>query len=77
MGEFNIAVDSFPIWKAIVWCFYPISCLVVLELCLRLLNDDDDDDFDGEKLFHYTLLQHLRYHATSIIHNNHSILLST
>ena len=49
MGEFNIAVDTFPAWKAIVWCFYPIGCLVALELCLRLLNDDDDDDFDGGK----------------------------
>ena len=31
MGEFNIAAQSFPIWKAILWCFYPVSALVAIE----------------------------------------------
>ena len=47
MGEFNIAVDSFPIWKAILWCFYPVTILVGMEMFLRLSNDDDDDDEGG------------------------------
>ena len=47
MGEFNIAVDSFPIWKAVAWCFYPVSVLVGLELFLRAANGDDDDDGGG------------------------------
>ena len=47
MGEFNIAVDSFPIWKAILWCFYPVTVLVGMEMFLRLLIDDDDDDEGG------------------------------
>ena len=47
MGEFNIAVDSFPIWKAILWCFYPVTFLVGVEMFLRLLNDDYDDDEGG------------------------------
>ena len=47
MGEFNIAAQSFPIWKAILWCFYPVTFLVGVEMFLRLLNDDDDDDEGG------------------------------
>ena len=44
MGEFNIAAQSFPVWKAILWCFYPVSALVAIEYFLRLVDDDDDDD---------------------------------
>ena len=47
MGEFYIAAQSFPIWKAILWCFYPVSALVAIEYFLRSVNDDDDDDEDG------------------------------
>ena len=47
MGDFYIAAQSFPIWKAILWCFYPVSALVVIELFLRSVNDDDDDDGGG------------------------------
>ena len=47
MGEFNIAVDSFPIWKAILWCFYPVVTLVGIELFLRAADDDDDDEGGG------------------------------
>ena len=42
-------VDSFPIWKAIVWCFYPIGALLLVELIARILPDDDDD-FGGGKM---------------------------
>tara|TARA_B100000131_G_scaffold63035_1_gene59287 strand:- start:348 stop:533 length:186 start_codon:yes stop_codon:yes gene_type:complete len=40
----DLVVDSFPIWKAILWCFYPMAALVMVELLLRAFNDDDDDD---------------------------------
>ena len=43
----DFAVESFPAWKAILWCFYPMSVLVVLELFLRASNNDDDDDDGG------------------------------
>ena len=47
MSEFQTAVDTFPIWKAILWIFYPMATLVFVELLLRAMNDDDDDD-DGK-----------------------------
>jgi len=47
MSEFQTAVDTFPIWKAVLWIFYPMTFLVGLELFLRALRDDDDDDQDG------------------------------
>ena len=42
MPELQLAADSYPAWKAIVWCFYPIGILVALEMFLRSLNDDDE-----------------------------------
>ena len=47
MTELQIAADSYPAWKAIVWCLYPIGILVALEMFLRSLNDDADDDQGG------------------------------
>ncbi len=47
MGDFQLAVDSYPVWKAILWCFYPVGSLVAIELFLRSINDDDDDDEGG------------------------------
>ena len=35
---------------AILWCFYPIGALVFVELLLRAINDNDDDDRDGGKM---------------------------
>ena len=43
MGDFQLAADSYPIWKAILWCFYPVGSLVAIELFLRSINDDDDE----------------------------------
>ena len=43
----DFAVESFPAWKVILWCFYPFSIVVVLELFLRAINNDNDDDDDG------------------------------
>ena len=47
MGELQTAVDTFPIWKAILWIFYPMAALVMVELFLRGFDDDDDDN-DGK-----------------------------
>ena len=44
MGELQTAVDTFPIWKAVLWIFYPMAALVMVELLLRGFDDDDDDD---------------------------------
>ena len=35
-------------FMAILWCFYPIGALVFIELLLRAINDDDEDQ-DGGK----------------------------
>ena len=48
MSEFQTAVDTFPIWKAVLWIFYPMGLLVGVELLLRALRDDDDDDEGGK-----------------------------
>ena len=47
MTDFQLATDSYPIWKAILWRFYPVSALVAIEFFLRSVNDDDDDDEGG------------------------------
>ena len=47
MVEYQYAAESFTIWKAILWCFYPVVTLVGIELLLRAVNDDDDDDQGG------------------------------
>ena len=48
MGDFVAATDSISPLTAILWCFYPIGALVLVELILRAINDDDDDQ-DGGK----------------------------
>ena len=47
MTDFQLAADSFPIWKAVLWCFYPMSALVAIEMFFRVADDDDDDDPEG------------------------------
>ena len=42
MSEFQVAADTFPIWKAVLWIFYPMAALVMVELLLRGFDDDDD-----------------------------------
>ena len=49
MGDFVAASDTISPLTAILWCFYPIGALVLVELILRAFNDDDDDDFEGGK----------------------------
>ena len=43
----ELVTDSYPYWKAILWCFYPMASLIAIELFMRSVNDDDDDDRDG------------------------------
>ena len=47
MTDFQLAADSFPIWKAVLWCFYPMSAHVDIEMFFRVADDDDDDDEGG------------------------------
>ena len=49
MGDFIAATDSISPLTAILWCFYPMAALVLVELIMRAVNDDDDDDFQGGK----------------------------
>ena len=42
LGELQASVDSFSEWKAILWCFYPMGTIVLLELLVRQIDDDDD-----------------------------------
>ena len=49
MGDFVAATDSISPLTAILWCFYPIGALVLVELIMRAVNDDADDDFQGGK----------------------------
>ncbi len=49
MGDLMAASDSISPLTAILWCFYPMAALVLIELIMRAVNDDDDDDFQGGK----------------------------
>ena len=53
MGELVAASDSISPLIAILWCFYPMTALVLIELLLRAVNDDDDDDFQEGKGVRY------------------------
>jgi len=48
MGDFIAATDSISPFTAVLWVFYPMAALVLVELLLRAFNNDDDDD-DGGK----------------------------
>ena len=47
MGDFVTETQSISPFMAVLWCFYPVGALVLVELVLRATNDDDDDDKDG------------------------------
>ena len=49
MSDFVAASDSISPLVAVLWVFYPMASLVLIELLLRTFNDDDDDDFQGGK----------------------------
>ena len=44
MGDFIAATDTISPLTAVIWIFYPMAALVLVELILRAFNDDDDDD---------------------------------
>ena len=51
MTEFYTASSSISPLVAILWCLYPISLLVVIELILGGgFDDDNNDDQDGGML---------------------------
>ena len=48
MSDFVAASDTISPLVAVLWVFYPMAALVLIELILRAFNNDDDDD-DGGK----------------------------
>ena len=48
MSDFVAASDTISPLVAVLWVFYPMAALVLIELILRAFNDNDDDD-DGGK----------------------------
>ena len=51
MTEFYLASSSVSPFTAILWCLYPISVLVIIELLLGGgFDDDNNDDQDGGML---------------------------
>jgi len=48
MGDLSAASDTISPLVAVLWVFYPMAALVLIELLLRAFNDDDNDD-DGGK----------------------------
>ena len=49
MGDLSAATDTITPLVAVLWVFYPMAALVLVELILRAINGDDDDDNDGGK----------------------------
>ena len=47
MGELQAVNDISP-FTAILWIFYPMALLVGVELFLRALRDEDDDEEGGK-----------------------------
>ena len=49
MSELQL-VDSFPVWKAVLWCFYPMAIFALVGLIASSLPDDDDDFWGGKMI---------------------------
>ena len=47
MGDLSAASDTISPLVAVLWVFYPMAALVLIELLLRTFSDDDDDDEGG------------------------------
>ena len=56
MSDFVAAQDTISPLVAVLWVFYPMAALVLVELILRAINDDDDDQ-DGGKGIRIPALQ--------------------
>ena len=48
MGDLSAASDTISPLVAVLWVFYPMAALVLVELILRSINDDDDDQVGGK-----------------------------
>ena len=48
MSDFIADSNTISPLVAVLWVFYPMAALVLVELLLRAFNNDDDDD-DGGK----------------------------
>ena len=48
MDDFLAAQDTISPLAAVLWVFYPMTALVLIELLLRAFTDDDDDDNGGK-----------------------------
>ena len=48
MGDLSAASDTISPLVAVLWVFYPMAALVLVELILRAFNDDDDDTNGGK-----------------------------
>ena len=44
MSDLTAATATISPLMAVLWVFYPMAALVLIELILRTFNDDDDDD---------------------------------
>ena len=47
MSDYVAAQDTITPFMALLWILYPVGSLVFLELLLRAINVDDDDDDKG------------------------------
>ena len=50
MSDFIADSNTISPLVAVLWVFYPMTALVLIELLLRAFNNDDDDDQDGGKM---------------------------
>ena len=48
MSDLSAASDTISPLLAVLWVFYPMAALVLIELILRAFNNDDDDDNGGK-----------------------------
>tara|TARA_B100000287_G_scaffold261601_1_gene246109 strand:+ start:126 stop:320 length:195 start_codon:yes stop_codon:yes gene_type:complete len=48
MSDLTAASDTISPLVAVLWVFYPMAALVLIELILRAFNNDDDDDNGGK-----------------------------
>tara|TARA_R100000458_G_scaffold50019_1_gene49978 strand:+ start:239 stop:436 length:198 start_codon:yes stop_codon:yes gene_type:complete len=49
MSDLVAAQDTISPIVAILWVFYPMAAIVLIELLLRAFSNDDDDDTNGGK----------------------------
>ena len=55
MSDFIADSNSVSPFIAVMWVFYPMAALVLVELFLRAFSNDDDDDQDGGMMIPATL----------------------